>query len=406
MSDISWTPTDIDYLRSPTAIRERAGRLYQLAAAGGTHFEVHPEKLDDVADYVLAVIREHYPDLNIGYHSRWGHFQVGGVDRLAMLDQRLADLDPTERARCKLDLVVVSVLLDAGAGPDWRYTEGDKTFNRSEGLAVASLYLFLTGAFSSDKESPFRADADGLKALTRKTLEQGFQVSDDNPLVGVDGRLSLLAGLGETLLKHADMFPEGRPGNLIDHLTKDGTQISAESVLGAVLQGFGDIWPGRVQLGDTNMGDVWRHPDLGTLDSTSCLVPFHKLSQWMTYSLIEPMEEAGIVVNGVENLTGLAEYRNGGLLLDKGLISLRDPRQADRAHQPDSTLIIEWRALTIIALDQIAEKVRKALGLSDAEFPLAKVLEGGTWRAGRKAAAERREDHSPPLKLQSDGTVF
>ena len=43
-------------------------------------------------------------------------------------------------------------------------------------------------------------------------------------------------------------------------------------------------------------------------------MPFHKLSQWLAYSLIEPLEEAGIAVTGLDELTALAEYRNGGLL--------------------------------------------------------------------------------------------
>jgi hypothetical protein len=50
--------------------------------------------------------------------------------------------------------------------------------------------------------------------------------------------------------------------------------------------------------------------------------------------------------------------------------------------------------------------VREALGKSAAEFPLAKVLEGGTWAAGRRMAAEKRPGGGPPLAIESDGTVF
>lgn len=170
--------------------------------------------------------------------------------------------------------------------------------------------------------------------------------------------------------------------------------------------GFGDIWPSRIQLDETNLGDVWRHQYLAETDPEHCLIPFHKLSQWLTYSLVEPIIESGQIVTGAEKLTGLAEYRNGGLILDTGLISLRDSSEAHMAHKPDSDLIIEWRSLTIQLLDKIAEKIRTKLNFSDEEFPLAKVLEGGTWWAGRKVAKELREDGSPPLQLDSDGTVF
>jgi len=69
-------------------------------------------------------------------------------------------------------------------------------------------------------------------------------------------------------------------------------------------------------------------------------------------------------------------------------------------------VVVEWRALTVALLDRIAEGVRQRLQLDSASLPLAKVLEGGTWAAGRLLARERRADASPPIKIFSDGTVF
>jgi hypothetical protein len=135
-------------------------------------------------------------------------------------------------------------------------------------------------------------------------------------------------------------------------------------------------------------------------------VPFHKLSQWLSYSLIEPLEWAGYRVVEVDGLTGLPEYRNGGLFLDAGVIALKDPGEAARPHPVDSPLVVEWRALTVALLDRVAPLVREKLGLKAEDFPLAKVLEGGTWATGRRLARERRPDGSPPLAVISDGTVF
>ena len=135
-------------------------------------------------------------------------------------------------------------------------------------------------------------------------------------------------------------------------------------------------------------------------------MPFHKLTQWLTYSLLEPLEEAGLVVTGLGALTGLPEYRNGGLLLDLGLLAPRDPALMERPLTVDSLPVVEWRAVTVIALDRIAEAVRQQLMKSEAEFPLARVLEGGTWAAGRRIAAERRTGGMPPMQIESDGTVF
>ena len=113
-----------------------------------------------------------------------------------------------------------------------------------------------------------------------------------------------------------------------------------------------------------------------------------------------------MTVTALDALTGLAEYRNGGLLLDLGLLTPKHDAVLTRIHPPEAEIIVEWRALTVALLDHVAEHVRALLGLSAPAYPLAQVLEGGTWRAGRRIAREKRADGSPPLRLVSDGTVF
>jgi hypothetical protein len=132
----------------------------------------------------------------------------------------------------------------------------------------------------------------------------------------------------------------------------------------------------------------------------------HKLSQWLTYSLIEPLQDAGLHVDGLEALSGLAEYRNGGLFLDLGVLQPKYATLLETTHTPDSEVVVEWRALTVALLDVLAERVRHMLGRTAADLPLVKILEGGTWRAGRAIASRRRADGRPPLRIASDGTVF
>jgi hypothetical protein len=83
----------------------------------------------------------------------------------------------------------------------------------------------------------------------------------------------------------------------------------------------------------------------------------------------------------------------------------RDPAVLERAHAASSELVIEWRALTVALLDRLAALLRAELGLDARALPLGKVLEGGTWAAGRKLAAELRNG-APPFAVQSDGTLF
>jgi hypothetical protein len=133
-------------------------------------------------------------------------------------------------------------------------------------------------------------------------------------------------------------------------------------------------------------------------------VPFHKLSQWLAYSLVEVFEDAGVPVHGLDELTGLPEYRNGGLFLDLGVLALRDPALAEAPLPVSHEAVVEWRALTVALLDRVAEGVRMRLGRPD--MPLARILEGGTWAAGRRVAAALRPNGGPPLRVVSDGTVF
>lgn len=388
----------LEYLRSARAIRERAERIF---AAGGdgdlAHFELHLERLPEAADRVVAVTRRAYPDLEIPIHGRWNHF---GSDRLARFEQRIATLDEEEQARTRFDLAVTSVLLDAGAGEAWHYLEPESQtlWTRSEGLAVASFHMFVSGFFG---DGPMRATPNVLEAMTEARLAEGFQVRRDNPLVGLAGRVELLRALGRAIGPHRE-----RVGSVFDPFLVKGRRLPATEILRTVLETFGSIWPGRLTLDGENLGDVWLHPRAGGEGRTAGLVPFHKLSQWLTYSLIEPFAAYGIDVSELDELTGLAEYRNGGLFIDCGVLTLQDPEAGRAWHPADAEVIVEWRALTVSLLDRLAVRVRDALGCDETELPLAKVLEGGSWRAGREIARERRADGSPPLRVKSDGTVF
>lgn len=391
------------WLLSADAVRERAHALLGEAERGKlAHFQLKPKRLADAADLVAQVTREAYPDLAVPYHSRWRHFVVLGVDRWAALAGKL-DVESDEMARIRFDLAVTSVLLDAGAGERWRYLDsGGTVLARSEGLAIASFDLFRSGAFSDDPARPLRADTMALARLGADTLARGFQVTEDNPLVGLEGRAALLRRLGAALASAPALFGHpGRVGHLYDALKgqAEGGKLPATAILDAVLRGLGPIWPGRIELEGVNLGDVWRHSAVG-------LVPFHKLSQWLSYSLVEPLEAAGIRVTGLDRLTGLPEYRNGGLLVDSGVLVPKDKRILEEPLEVGDEAVVEWRALTVALLDRIADAVRDRLGVPAEDFPLARVLQGGTWTAGRVIARRLRPDGGPPIRIRSDGTVF
>jgi hypothetical protein len=404
---------DVAALFDVRQVRARAAQLLAFVRAGRSpHWRVDDTAIGPCTDFVLETIRTNYPSLAIPFHSRWRHFQAGGRDRFAALERTLLEqgADTREVARARFDLAVTSVLLDAGAGAAWGFTEDGMRFARSEGLAVASVHAFKSGLFSSDSTWPLRADAAALRALDPMRLAAAFQVRPDNPMVAIEGRAALLARLGHALASQPGYFgTPARIGNLVDWCFAQAQQgrLSAATLLTAVLWSMRDAWPVRHRLHGIALGDVWPHHAAGTAsDSTAGWMPFHKLSQWLTYSLIEPLQDCGLEITDIDAMTGLPEYRNGGLLIDMQVVIAHDPGLVGRSHQAGDEAIVEWRALTVALLDEIATRVRTTLGMDARTLPLARVLEGGTWAAGRRIARMRRVEGGPPLSIQSDGTVF
>ncbi|MEP3279479.1 MAG: URC4/urg3 family protein [Stappiaceae bacterium] len=407
---------DTRKILNAAAVRDRAHMLLEAGLSDDLkHFSLNLEALEPTAERVLEITKKAYPDLQIPFHARWRHFETGGIDRWTMIGAARRWSELRQMGRAAFDLVIASVLLDAGAGADWRYEEevSGQTYRRSEGLAVASVGMFMSGYFSGDPMDPFRCDAGTLSLLTAKEVASGFQVGPNNPMIGLEGRAGLLRKLGDVCTLREDLFAsedDARPGGLFDVLFNEASEqdgmLAAPRILEVVLEALGPIWPGRVKLNDVNLGDTWLHSGIEIDDATRGLMPLHKLSQWLSYSLMEPLVWSGVRVLEVDGLTGLAEYRNGGLFIDSGVLSLKNKDQLMQSHEIGSELVVEWRALTVALLDRIADIVRKKLDVDEQQLPLACVLEGGTWAAGRQIAQEKRADGGPPLSLVSDGTVF
>lgn len=287
---------------------------------------------------VMTLIKRDYDSPSeIPPHSRWRHFEAGSKDRLGKLlkEWEADNVDLQERVKRILDLFIVSVLLDAGAGPDWKFCPKDEpeaTYNRSEGLALASLDWFTGGGLSSDPSQPYRVDSVKLKSLTDNDLILAFQVNDSNPLVGIE-RVGLLKRLGQVIeeFEYFSSTDPRRPGNLIDYLQKNTisstlnkTLISIDTLWEVVMVGLSGVWPStRTSWNGSSLGDVWPCDAMASINKakgksgiiskefidSNSLVAFHKLSQWMTYSLLEPLSLIGIQFTGLEKMTGLAEYR-------------------------------------------------------------------------------------------------
>lgn len=355
-------------------------------------WEIDLDRLAELGLLVSGLTRARFPDLKVPLHGRRLHFKVGDLD---LWETRPLFEGRDEAARSDVELIVVSVLLDGGSGAGWRYSdrERDKELSRSEGLAVAGFRAWEQGVFSDGCVA--RAESRALADLTTADLAVAFQAGEDNPLVGLEGRAALLRSLG----KVSSGWPGRRVGGLydllVDRASPDG-RLSTVDLLKTLLEELAPLWPDSTMAHGELLGDVWPYPPLG-------LVPFHKLTQWVAYSLIEPLSASGVTITEVNRLTPLAEYRNGGLLIDGGVLTPVSRGWDTLRHPVASPLVVEWRALTVALIGRLAEMVRGDLGVG---LSMAQILEGGTWAAGRKLAAAARPDGGPPIRVISNGTIF
>ncbi len=175
------------------------------------------------------------------------------------------------------------------------------------------------------------------------------------------------------------------------------------------MDGLAPIWPaGRTTIDNTSLVDAWPLSTMPTNDLSEpweTIVPFHKLTQWLCYSLMQPMSKLmHIHFAGAELMTGLPEYRNGGLFIDTGVLTLKEEdskrglarfvEEGEKSGKgavevvpmftPDDDVIVEWRAVTVGFLDLLLEEVNTVLGLQNMErLSLVQMLEAGSWKVSK-----------------------
>ena len=430
-------PEEIKYLYSIKSVRETNLSTLELIKNNKLiNFNVNLNNIDNVVNFVIETIKSTYPTndslLTIPIHGRFQHFNKGNENRLPDLInnefKKKMGLNDEEICKKLIDLFVISVLLDAGAGNNWKYIEKESglLFNRSEGIAIATFHMFINGVFSNNEngDDKYRVDGNKLSKLTGKELSDGLQISEMNPINGFEGRLKLLNKLGETLVNDDEIFKSNRPGDLVDYLNlhcDEGKNIEIEILWDVLMKLLIPIWPteGRTKIDNYLIGDAWP-----LKNKNDKIVTFHKLTQWLTYSLFKPLIEFGkFKILNSQYMTGLPEYRNGGLFIDFNVISLKDNEHNQNGiklgnqilglnnipvFKPDDDVIIEWRSITINLLDYLLPIINEKMGIKGSKYELSlpQLIEAGSWKSGRLIASKLRSNGGPPIELLGDGTVF
>ena len=199
-----------------------------------------------------------------------------------------------------VDLATVSVLLDAGAGDAWRYREA------ATGLHLRALggargrqprHVCAPADFPAMPTSRCGSTVAAWISLSARRWRATFRSTPDNPLVGLRARAALLRRLGARARSDGRTCSAARPrgpGNIVDHLLGRRRRERRGAGACSTLLLDGVVADLAVRTGDRRRPARRCRPPSGGRcadDATDGIVPFHKLSQWLTYSLIEPLED-------------------------------------------------------------------------------------------------------------------
>jgi len=388
-------PSAVAHLRRPATIRERCANILAAGLGGGlTHFRVEPSRLPPGRRLRGG---GHAPAPSRTRHSLSQPVASSGRRRRGSRRRARGRAEPRARGRARAR----KNRPDRHECPARRGRRGDvalsgraKPVRRSRAPRASPWRAF--GCSRPGSSRAIRRAPGGLTAaamMDPRGEPDGPRLPGvgSDPLAGLDGRVGLLKRLGRAM--------KGTP-HLFDALRGRATQsrLDAPVILEAVLEVLEEIWPERMELDGVGLGDTWPHPAAAGSGPSAGLVPLHKLSQWLAYSLVEPLEDAGMSVSGLDQLTGLAEYRTGGLFVDLDVLVPKHPDVTGVTHAPDSQVIVEWRALTVALLDRLAPLVAARLGLkpdraSPDQGPGRRHL-GGRPRAGRRPARRSATDSS------------
>jgi hypothetical protein len=269
----------------------------------------------------------------------------------------------------------------------------------AEGLALAILRAFMAGAFSADANDPLRVDARVLSRIDAAALRALFQAGQHNPLPGLDARAATLQRWGRRL-EAQGQGPAARPCALLDPWLGPaglgvGTPVDPAAVLERVVSHWAEVLRPDGRVLGLPAGDVWPHlwagsasapghGALGTVDTeratdpgTGGWLPLHQTAQWLVFSLLEPLAQAGVQLADDQGLTALAAGRAGAMLLDSGIAVPRAAPDLQREWKVGDSWIIEWRALTLHGMTLVAEQARAQCAARGLVLTLGQVLQQG-----------------------------
>ncbi|SHL36219.1 DUF1688 family protein [Roseibium suaedae] len=372
------------------------------------------EKLEAAADLAEKTMTGGFPDLQLPPHGCWRFFELDGLDRWAMLASAREFASAEEMLRCAGDLVILASVLNVRTPEGWRFEEQltGRTYQGAAGRAIAALTMFAAGSFSAEPEDPLRLDAHALIRLEADEIAAGLQLDPDAHSDLIRDITHHLKRLGEAIGLRPDLFERDestRPGHLLEQLWADAEDgmVSAAQCLELVLDGLSPLWQGGESLNEVLLGDCWQHSRLLQEGDAPGLVPFHLPALEITYSFLEPLAWAGVLVSGLEDLPGLADLTHVFFFLETGVLTLQSGREGTPLSQQDALdRMIELRATALVLLEKLASLLRGRMEASSDELPLTCLMAAATLPAAREIAGKNPVHWDKAANSLGGGGVF
>ncbi|MFD1695498.1 DUF1688 family protein [Roseibium aestuarii] len=418
----------------PVRIRAQARRIWEAAVRGDfAGLTVDPAALDALAEQVAKRMRADWPDLQFPPSGIWRALEADDIDRFGIATGSQGFAGPEEFLLASADLAILASVFQVSAPAGWSFADpfSGKEVSGSAGLSVAALALLAQGHFSQDPARPLRVDAASLTTLSLSDFAMALD-GEAEPSAHARQLHGHLVRLGEVIVMRPDLFNRGgalRPAHaLLKALEEGDTQeaLDAGALFRLLHNGLAPLWTGGARLGDLLLADAWpcnpASGEAGALKAgalSECLtlpapdgttaghaVALQAPLSAMVFSLLEPLAWIGLALEDLEVVPPPADLAHLALMQQAGVLALSPATEgAGLAADPQARLAIA-RALTLAAVDLLAQKVRAIFEVEAEDLPLTLILEAGTRPLARAATLENSGSTRELASFLADRGVF
>ncbi|MBO0345675.1 DUF1688 family protein [Roseibium sp. CAU 1637] len=398
----------------PVKMREAAHEVWVAACAGDVpRITVRAERLAPLAQLLAEGMERAFPDMQMPPLGCWRWLEADDTDRWGIVASGVGFVTAEEMLIAAADLAVLTAVMNIDVAPTWRFEDPftGNDVNGEKGLAIAALTLMSRGYFSADPARSFQVNAEALLALSEEELGPALQMEGDDHSQALQCMTGHLQRFGEVVGLRSDLFSQKgalRPGHGVLKVWQEADRMAVDTgmLFKTLFNGLAPLWTGGAERGDLILADAWEDfPADDVEPAPSRILSFQAPLVSIAYSLLEPLAWAGIEMENLEVLPPIADFDHVALLIGAGVLEL-EASDAELGEAEAQATGLALRALSLAAVDGLAEELRRIFLADGAMLPMTVVIATGTRPAARAAALENSDLKRQLASFLSPGGVF